>query len=243
MAADGSSFFYHRLLTGPFLFVGFTMKNNVIELKYEDLTCRFTEDAWFNATEVAAKFGKRPTDWLKLDSTKQYIKALAENLRSEESALLKTSKGKGKNGTWFHPRLAVPFARWLNVEFSIWCDVQIDQLIRGSHPHYDWKKLRHEATSSFKVMNEILHIGRDMKGKSTKAHHYMNEAKLVNWAIKGEFKGLDRDALSGQELDLLARLEERNAVLIGRGMEYKDRKVALKVFADDWQTSNIKKIA
>ena len=30
-------------------------------------------------------------------------------------------------GAWFHPRLAVPFARWCNPDFGVWCDIQIAQ--------------------------------------------------------------------------------------------------------------------
>ncbi|WP_254684296.1 KilA-N domain-containing protein [Providencia heimbachae] len=30
--------------------------------------------------------------------------------------------------------MAVRFARWLSVDFEIWCDEQIDALIRGNVP-------------------------------------------------------------------------------------------------------------
>jgi hypothetical protein len=33
-----------------------------------------------------------------------------------------------------HPKLAVVFARWLDVQFSVWCDLQIDKLLRGEAP-------------------------------------------------------------------------------------------------------------
>jgi hypothetical protein len=34
-------------------------------------------------------------------------------------------------GTWAHPKLAVFFARWLDVRFAVWCDMQIDKRLRG----------------------------------------------------------------------------------------------------------------
>jgi hypothetical protein len=113
-------------------------------------------EGWFNATEIADKFGKRPVDWLRLPDTEKYLEAL--ELRSEKIPLLKIKRGgRGKSdATWLHPKLGVPFARWLDVNFAVWCDEQIDALIRQKHPCFDWKKLRHEATSSFKVMNDIL---------------------------------------------------------------------------------------
>lgn len=33
---------------------------------------------------------------------------------------------KGRNGvTYLHPKLAVFFARWLDVRFAVWCDLMI----------------------------------------------------------------------------------------------------------------------
>lgn len=99
----------------------------------------------------------------------------------------------------------------------------------------EWRKLRHQAASSFKVANDMLQMVRAEAGKATERHHYSNEARLVNWALAGEFKGIDRDGLSASDLQLLAHLEERNAVLIGRGMAYEQRKPTLKTYAMDWR--------
>ena len=83
------------------------------------------------------------------------------------------------------------------------------------------------------MMEEILKDTRLQIGKATASHHYSNEARLINWALTGEFKGLDRDKLPIQELDILTKLEVRNAVLIGRGLGYDDRKKMLEQYAID----------
>ncbi len=70
----------------------------------------------------------------------------------------------------------------------------------------------------------------------------MNETKMINWCLSGEFKSLDRDALTTEVLDLLARLEVRAAALLGRGMSYQERKAALKLFVDDWKIERIRKL-
>jgi len=108
-----------------------------------------------------------------------------------------------------------------------------DNLIRGTHPHFDWKRVRHEASSSNKVMNAVLQLVRQNDGKATQFFHYANEAKLINWAITGEFKPLDRNSLNNEELTLLAKLEERNAVLVGCGLTREFRKSALSKFVSD----------
>lgn len=63
--------------------------------------------------------------------------------------------------------------------------------------------------------------------KATLPHHYGNEALLCNAALTGQFKPLERDKLDKAGLSLLTRLEARNAVLIGSGMGYRERKAAL----------------
>lgn len=210
----------------------------VVKAEYDGLSVTFTEDGWFNATEVADKFSKRPVDWLALESTQEYISVLKEISKCEDSSLLKTKRGRHGSGTWMHPKLAIPFARWLDVRFAVWCDMQIDALITRTHPHYNWKRMRHEATSSCKVMNAVLQLHRQMQGKLTAPHHFSNEARLINWALTGEFKGLDRNSLACGDLDMLAKLEERNAVLMGVGLNYSERKKALEIFVADYRELN-----
>lgn len=107
------------------------MKNNVVVIDYNGLHVSFTTDAWFNATEVAKRFGKRPVDWLRLDETQSYLKALSAALGiSEPKSLI---QAKRNSGTWLHPKLAVRFAQWLDIEFAVWCDLQIDNILRASY--------------------------------------------------------------------------------------------------------------
>src|SRR3546814_14246327 len=89
------------------------------------------------------------------------------------------------------------FARWLDVNFAIWCDMQIDGLLRGEG--LDHKRLRHEAASSFKVMNAIRKAALEAEGKEPKRHHFINEARLVNYALTGEFSSQDREAMTRSE--------------------------------------------
>lgn len=134
--------------------------NNVIPFHYQGQPVRFNSDGWINATAAASVFGQEPRDWLRLHETESYMRALAKHLgitfepklverkkskkvfggksgfRPELSGcagLVVTKRGSTANGggTWLHPKLAVAFARWLNIEFAVWCDLHIDALLRG----------------------------------------------------------------------------------------------------------------
>lgn len=213
------------------------MTLSLVKSEYGGHRISFNEGAWFNATEAAAFYGKRPVEWLRLPETERYISALCDFHKVEKSHFINTRRGKNVGGTWFHPKLAVPFARWCDTVFAVWCDDQISTILSGKHPHFDWKRMRCEATSSNKVMAEALRIVREESGKSTLAHHYSNECRLINWALTGEFTAVDRDSLSDIDLAMLAKLETRNAVLVGKGLDYQTRKAALRVFAIEHHSS------
>lgn len=216
----------------------------VITRDYQGFAVTLKDDGWFNATQAAAKFGKRPNDWLVLQGTKDYIEAFKRHnpgvkrthFAKKGGDTITSNSGNAQTmGTWLHPKLAVSFARWLDADFAVWCDAQIDGLIRGKD---DWRKLRHSAASSSKVQSAMLQEVRQQIGKATAAHHHMNEHKLINSLLTGEYKGLDRESLTAYQLDFLAHFELRNAVFIGMGLSYEQRKGALKAEAMEWAGSH-----
>lgn len=212
--------------------------SKLIQADFDGQVMQFNSDGWFNATAAAEKFGKRVGDWIDLPSTKEYM----EKLNTRYSGILMNAK-RGKNGgTWLHPKLAVSFARWLSVDFAIWCDEQIDIIIRGAPEQVNWKQTRHQAAVSFNVMCSMLEMSRKHDGKETEAHHYMNEARLVNWAFCGEFVSIDRTQLGAKDLDLLAKLEVQNTMMIARGVDREIRKSMLQEIATAWRENQTKQL-
>lgn len=51
----------------------------------------------------------------------------------EDVGLIRTKRGSPENGggTWFHPKLGIVFARWLSFDFAVWCDSQIDLILKS----------------------------------------------------------------------------------------------------------------
>lgn len=207
------------------------MATAIIKRTYKNHEVTYNSDGWLNATDLAEKYGRRLDVWLKTDETQNYIAALCENSNTTKEWYLKTKRGNN-GGTWIHPKLAVLFGRWLDVKFAVWCDEQIDSIVRGT---FDHGQAKHTAAVSYRVMSDVLHDARQDAGKGTMHYHYANEAKLVNWAVCGQFVPLDRSALSTQELDLLGFLELKNANLICRGLDREKRQEMLKQYAMDWR--------
>lgn len=103
----------------------------VVPFHYRGQPVHFDTDGWIKATDVAKRFNKKPSEWLRLPDTARYMDALARHLNVGESHLLiRSLKGRG-GATWLHPKLAVSFARWLDTDFAVWCDLHIDALLRG----------------------------------------------------------------------------------------------------------------
>lgn len=107
------------------------MNARIVPFDFQGQAVTFNGDGWINATEAAARFGKRVDHWLANAETQQYIEALAAALNTRDSGVLIRSRRGRNGGTWLHPKLAISFARWLNVDFAVWCDLHIDALLRG----------------------------------------------------------------------------------------------------------------
>lgn len=101
----------------------------VIQFNFGGQPHSFNAEGWFNATEAAVRFGRLPNDWLRLPGTVSYLAAFKRKYGNIPH--LKTRRGVG-GGTWLHPKLAVRFAQWLNDDFAVWCDEQIDTIVRNN---------------------------------------------------------------------------------------------------------------
>ncbi|MGE8100350.1 KilA-N domain-containing protein [Pseudomonas fluorescens] len=217
------------------------MTARIIPFDYEGQAVRFNADGWINATEAAAQFGKEPAQWLRLPDAIRYLEGLQRTYG--EITYVKTSRARKDRGggTWLHPKLAVKFARWLSVDFEIWCDEQVDALLRGeSKP---WASARREAAIGYRAVCDALALNCEAQGKTPQRHHFINEARLINEVITGAFVGRNRDQLNAGELELVTLAELRDTALIGSGMAYAERKANLLCYVHGLQSKHRRRIA
>ena len=160
------------------------MTNSIVTLQYNYFPVMFQSDAWLNATTIAKSFNKLPNEWLRLDSTKEYIKclqdmlfnekALRDNPATEQNQLVITKTGGNPNeqGTWIHPKLVINFARWLEIKFAVWCDMQIEKLLTPKP-----NALRSLPASPYVTPKEKLLLRKLVDSRCKKT----NESHLVVW--------------------------------------------------------------
>lgn len=104
--------------------------NGVVERDYNGMSFKFREDGYFDMTHAAKAFGKEVKYFNRLPSTIEYIDSLSKGVNIPPLELAESKAGR-YGGTWAHPKLAVFFARWLDIKFAVFCDMVIDDLIGG----------------------------------------------------------------------------------------------------------------
>lgn len=111
-------------------------KNFIFKFDNNEINFSFRGDGngtMVNATEMAKPFGKRPSKWLELPSTKEFLNILVNVRKLDIENLVVSVKGGSnfgpRHGTWFHEDVAIEYARWLNPMFAIWCNDRIKEIM------------------------------------------------------------------------------------------------------------------
>lgn len=200
-----------------------------------DAEGRYSLNDLHRAAMMAGKAteSQRPGEFLRSDSVKAFVAAYdASESDAGFTASVHSVKGGKSQGTYAAELIAIRYAAWIDPSFEVKVYRTFQSAAQKSN---DWQRLRHSASATNKAMNAVLQAVRADAGKDSAAHHYINEALLVNEALSGHRASLNRNALSQHDLDLLAYLEARNTAMIGRGMAYKDRKAMISKLAEAWK--------
>lgn len=123
---------------------------------------------YVNATEMARPFNKKVAEYLRLPSTKELIEAEVRKSHLGENQLITTLRG-GINGggcTWLHEDIAIDLAQWLSIDFKLWCNDRIKELLTNGKVELNPKPtmtkeeydLRNKEINS-KIAEIMLEIG------------------------------------------------------------------------------------
>jgi hypothetical protein len=205
---------------------------NNIEVTVDVSLLLKNDELFFNATDIAKQFNKKPNEWLDSKQASEYIAVIleAENFRYEN--LVRTATGGKYQGTWLHKKLALPFARWLSVKFEYELDQWIVSRLKQEN---DKKQQRLEARTGFLPLTNAIQSAH----AEPKSYHFSNECNLINRIVTGmdakafkEVHGVDsvRDALCADELRRMNELQACDTALIKLGFDYDRRKELLTQF-------------
>lgn len=135
-----------------------------------------------SATEMARPFGKEAKDWLKNQSTKEFLNELSNvrNLLFADLVQVKQGSPENGGGTWMHEDVAIEFARWLSPKFAIWCNRRIKELLQVG-------MTATPATLEAMLSNPDLVIGMATQLKQLRAENAEKQRKIEADAPKVEF--------------------------------------------------------
>ena len=84
-----------------------------------------------NSTAMFKAGNARLDNWKNSSNTYRYAKGVSQKLGIAENQLLVIRQGGLEpQGTWIHECLILNAARYISVEFELWCDEKLSELLR-----------------------------------------------------------------------------------------------------------------
>ena len=155
-----------------------------------------------------------------------------------------SKSGRG-GGTFAHPDIAMEFASWISAEFKLYLiqDYKRIKSDENSKLSLGWNLNREISKINYKIHTDAIkeYLLKDLTNEQL-SYKYASEADMLNVALfnkqakqwreeNPDLKGNIRDYASLNELLVLANMESYNAILIGKGMEQKERMIELRKLA------------
>ena len=155
-----------------------------------------------------------------------------------------SKSGRG-GGTFAHPDIAMEFASWISAEFKLYLiqDYKRLKADENSKLSLGWNLNREISKINYKIHTDAIkeYLLKDLTNEQL-SYQYASEADMLNVALfnkrakqwreeNPDLKGNMRDYASLNELLVLANMESYNAILIGKGMNQKERMIELRKLA------------
>ena len=155
------------------------------------------------------------------------------------------SKSGRYGGTFAHSDIAMEFASWISPEFKLYIirDYKRLKSDENSRLSLGWNLNREISKINYKIHTDAIkeYLLKDLTNEQL-SYKYASEADMLNVALfnkrakqwreeNPELKGNMRDYASLNELLVLANMESYNAILIGKGMDQKERMIELRKLA------------
>jgi len=155
------------------------------------------------------------------------------------------SKSGRYGGTFAHSDIAMEFASWVSPEFKLYIIQDYKRLKsdENSKLSLGWNLNREISKINYKIHTDAIkeYLLKDLTNEQL-SYKYASEADMLSVALfnkrakqwreeNPELNGNMRDYASLNELLVLANMENYNAILIGKGMDQKERMIELRKLA------------
>ena len=155
------------------------------------------------------------------------------------------SKSGRYGGTFAHSDIAMEFASWISPEFKLYIIQDYKRLKsdENSKLSLSWNLNREISKINYKIHTDAIkeYLLKDLSDEQL-SYKYASEADMLNVALfnkrakqwreeNPDLNGNMRDYASLNELLVLANMESYNAVLIGKGIDQKERMIELRKLA------------
>jgi len=147
----------------------------------------YSKSAVIRMIKTPKMYGKNINEYMRRESTKEYIRKKEQILNMGKTTYLKLSKtvrGKYRSGTWLHSKVILHFLRWIDIDFEIMMDDFIEKLIIHSN---ELKIERTNTKINFKpLVDAIKNIYiPNQDSDNAKKFAYQNIATLINMKALG----------------------------------------------------------
>lgn len=141
-------------------FIDRQIDNNIIQQRLLD--------GYINGTAICQTTGKRINNYLRAETTKEYLEALSSETLISVSALIQVVKGglPELQGTWVHPYVATHLAQWADAKVAVKVNIWITEWMNGNikpqntMPYHLKRYLLNRTkipVGYFSVFNEIVY--------------------------------------------------------------------------------------
>ena len=129
-----------------------------------EIVAQRPRDGYIDATAMCKAAGRPLSGYLRIDTTKAFLKALSSDVQICTSDLVQTIKGgiPDMQGTWVHPQVAINLGQWLSPEFAVtvsrWVFDWIDGKVQSFMPVHVQRFMKNRSKiphTHFSMLNEI----------------------------------------------------------------------------------------
>jgi phage antirepressor YoqD-like protein len=161
---------------------------------------------------MARVFNKTPKDYLRTQSAKELLDAVSSRQKCLLTDLVNVINGGNSNGTWMHETIALDFAQWLSVDFRLWCNDRIKELMQHGatavnpedllNPDYVisvMQALKHERALKAQLQEQNKLQAKELKHSAPKVEYYdkvLDSRKLTATTVVAFDLGMSAIALN-----------------------------------------------